>query len=229
MNRKRLTYINILLMFCAMACLVYYDIRGGLWLKGITSSWFVLLGGINLWAARKLKGRKFLFYLLVEAALLCGMCADVLLGMVFFAGVAVFALGHVLYLIAFCILEGFSRKDLLFILPLALLSIFFATGTPWITVADPVLKKLLVGYAVIISAMLGKALSNLIRKPCRFRRLLAVGCVLFWFSDLMLAIDMFGQASRLTWILCSYSYWPAQNLLAHSLFHAGDDAGANCL
>lgn len=222
LNKKQLQSLNILLMVCAMACLVYYDIRGGLWLKGVTSSWFVLLGGVNLWAARKLKGRQLWFCLLVEAALFCGMCADVLLGMVFFAGVAVFALGHVLYLIAFCILEGFSRKDILLILPLAVLSIFFATGTPWITVEDPVLKKLLVGYAVIISAMLGKALSNLIRKPSLFRRLLAIGCVLFWFSDLMLAIDMFGQASRLTWILCSYSYWPAQNLLAHSLFHAAD-------
>ena len=37
---------------------------------------------------------------------------------------------------------------------------------------------------------------------------------------MMLAIDMFGHPSRLTWILCSYSYWPAQNILAHSLLHA---------
>lgn len=42
---------------------------------------------------------------------------------------------------------------------------------------------------------------------------------MFWFSDLMLAIDMFGKSSRLVWILCSYSYWPAQNLLAHALYH----------
>ena len=210
-------------MVCAMACLVYYDIRGGLWLKGVTSSWFVLLGGVNLWSARNLRGRQLWFCLLMEAGLFCGMCADVLLGMVFFVGVIVFALGHVLYLIAFCILEDFSRKDLLVILPLTLLSIFFATGTPWITLEDPVLKKLLIGYAVIISAMLGKAVSNLIRKPGLLQRILAVASVLFWFSDLILAIDMFGQSSRLTWILCSYSYWPAQSLLAHALYHAKQD------
>ena len=229
LNRNSLKQLNILLMVCAMACLVYYDIRGGLWLKGVTSSWFVLLGGVNLWAARSLRGRQLWFCLLMEAGLFCGMCADVLLGMIFFVGVIVFALGHVLYLIAFCILEGFSRKDLPVILPLALLSIFLATGTPWITLEDPVMKKLLLGYAVIISAMLGKAVSNLIRRPCRFRKLLVVACLMFWFSDLILAIDMFGQSSRLTWILCSYNYWPAQSLLAHSLFHAGDDSGASSL
>ncbi|MBR4411226.1 MAG: hypothetical protein IKT31_07890 [Firmicutes bacterium] len=48
--------------------------------------------------------------------------------------------------------------------------------------------------------------------------------VLFLFSDLMLAVDMFGVASRLTWILCSYTYWPAQNLLAHSMYHLINEA-----
>jgi len=34
-----------------------------------------------------------------------------------------------------------------------------------------------------------------------------------------IAIDMFGNGSRLTWILCSYNYWPAQNILAYAMFH----------
>lgn len=220
MEKKRLLRANLILLACAMACLVCYDIFGGLWLKGVTSSWFVLLGGVNLWAARKLEWKKLRFFVLLEAGLLCGMCADVLLGVVFFAGIGVFALGHVLYLVAFYTLERFSRRDLWIIAPLAAVSMFVVVGTPWITVTDPILQKLLLGYAVIISAMLGKAISNLISKPSPTRWLLAVGSVLFWFSDLMLAIDMFGQASRLTWILCSYTYWPAQNLLAHALYHA---------
>ena len=220
MKRTQLKNINIVLMVCAMACLVYYDIAGGLWLKGVTSSWFVLLGCVNLWAARKLSRKQLQFYILMVLGLICGMCADVLLGKVFFAGVGVFALGHVWYLAAFYCLEKFSLRDLKIILPLAVFSMLFVTKAPWISVTDPFMQKLLLGYAAIISAMLGKAISNLVCKPCRCRWLLAVGCVLFWFSDMMLAIDMFGQPSRLTWILCSYSYWPAQSFLAHSLFHA---------
>jgi hypothetical protein len=26
----------------------------------------------------------------------------------------------------------------------------------------------------------------------------------------------------LTWILCSYVYWPAQNIMAHSMFYIND-------
>ena len=223
MKSKSLRYTNIGLLVCAMVCLVCYDIFGGLWLKGVTSSWFVLLGAVNLCSARKLEWKRLRFFLLMEAGLFCGMCADVLLGVAFFAGIGVFALGHVLYLVAFYTLEKFSRQDLWIIVPLAVLSMFLVVGTPWITVEDPVLKKLLLGYAVIISAMLGKAISNLIRHPSPARWLLAIGSVMFWFSDLMLAVDMFGQASRLTWILCSYNYWPAQNILAHSLYHAAKE------
>ncbi|MBP3704071.1 MAG: hypothetical protein J6I98_00930, partial [Clostridia bacterium] len=81
------------------------------------------------------------------------------------------------------------------------------------------LKKLLIGYAVIIAAMVGKALSNLRYGRSLARGLIALGSAMFWFSDLILAIDMFGASSRLTWVLCSYVYWPAQTIMAYALFH----------
>jgi len=220
-EQKQLRQKNIALLTCAAVCLVCYDIFGGLWLKGVTSSWFVILGGLNLWAAWKADRKPLIFFLLMETGLFCGMCADVLLGIVFFAGVGVFALGHILYLVAFCFLEKLHLRDFLISFPVALFSTFIILGSPWITVEDPIMRKVLLAYALIISAMLGKAISNLLCRPCLFRWLLAIGSVLFWFSDLILAVDMFGQSSRLTWILCSYSYWPAQNILAHALFHAG--------
>ena len=222
MENKRSRKTNIVLLICAAVCLVCYDTFGGLWLKGVTSSWFVLLGTVNLWGARKLPWKQLRVFVLIVAGLLCGMCADVLLGVAFFAGIGVFALGHVLYLAAFFCLEKLCRRDVWIFLPFAAVSVFAVVGTPWIIVEDPVLRKLLVGYALIISAMLGKAVSNLISRPGPCRWLLAVGSLLFWFSDLMLAVDMFGQPSRLTWILCSYSYWPAQNIIAHGLYHEPD-------
>ena len=220
MKKITLKIVNIILLLCAAACLVCYDIFGGLWLKGVTSSWFVLLGAVNLWAARQLPWKNRRVLILIEAGLFCGMCADVLLGIVFFAGVGVFALGHVFYLVAFYFLERFRLRDLVMSLPAAAVSIFLVVGTPWIHVEDPVMRAILIVYALIISAMLGKAVSNLVSQSDTFRWLLAIGCIMFWFSDLILLMDMFGTSSRLTWILCSYSYWPAQNILAHALYHA---------
>ena len=222
MKRNRLIWINVILLMCAGASLLCYGLFGSLWIKGLTSGWFVALGGVNLWAFRKLEWHQFRFFLLMAAGLLGGMCADVLLGVEFSAGVAVFALGHGLYLAAFCMLERFRFRDLAFIAPMAALSLFFLVASPWITVDDPAMKRMLTGYALVISAMVGKAVSNLVRCPCLYRWLLAVGSMMFWFSDLMLAIDMFGQPSRLTWILCSYSYLPAQNIIAHGLYHKPD-------
>ena len=210
---------NLVLLTCAMGCLVCYDIYGGLWLKGVTSSWFVLLGLVNLCYTCRAGLARNRYVLLMEAGLFFGMCADVLLGIQFFLGVGFFALGHMLYLAAFYSQERPGRRDFLCFLPVALLSLFLITGTPWIRIEDAVMKKLLMGYALIISTMVGKAVSNLLAKRTVSRWLTMLGAVLFVFSDMVLAVDMFGQSSRLTWILCSYAYWSAQNLLAHSLFH----------
>lgn len=221
--KKTFGIANILIFAGAMACLVFYDYHGGLWLKGVTSLWFCFLGAVNLFYARRKGCRNFRLLLLMETALTVGAAADVLLGIEFMVGVIFFALGHVVYMIAFFSMEKPHRKDLFFILPIAAIALFAVTGTPYIQVEDPFMEKMLLAYAVIISCMTGKALSNL--QQCRktSRKIIAVAGVLFLFSDLMLAVDMFGESSRLTWILCSYTYWPAQNLLAHSMFHMADE------
>ena len=149
---------------------------------------------------------------------------DVLLGVNFILGIVFFALGHLLYLMAFCRLEKLCLRDVIIIVPIAAASLFVVVGTPYITISDPVLRKMLLGYAVVIACMLGKAISNFVAEKTLCRLLIALGSVMFWFSDIMLAIDMFGTPGRLVWILCSYTYWPAQLILAFSLYHYTNDA-----
>ena len=211
--------LNIALFIGAMACLVFYDYHGGLWLKGVTSLWFCVLGAVNLIHAHRTGSPHFKLAAVMEAALIVGAAADVLLGIEFMVGVVFFALGHVIYMIAFFSMQKPEKKDLFFILPIAAIALFAVTGTPYIQVDDPFMEKMLLAYALIISGMTGKALANWRRNPSAARKIIAVAGVLFLFSDLMLAVDMFGVASRLTWVLCSYTYWPAQNLLAHSIYH----------
>lgn len=225
-NKKYFFITNIILFVCAIICLIFYDIFGSLWLKGFTSSWFVILGLVNLIYAKKMKTEHFRFLLLIETGLIFGMCADILLGVWFIGGILSFALGHIMYVIAFYTLEKFSKKDVLFILPIAVISMYIVAGTPYIQIDDPLLKKLLLGYAVIIACMLGKAISNVFENKSLSRKLMLIGCTMFWFSDIVLAFDMFGESSRLTWILCSYVYWPAQCILAFSLFHFVNDSNA---
>lgn len=221
-TRKTVYILNIIFLICALSCLICYDILGGLWLKGVTSGWFVLLGFLNVlyvWNNKK-ESRRFVF--LIELGLIFGMCADILLGVQFIFGILFFAAGHVVYLVAFFILEKFQKRDILITLPFVVFSLYIVTGTSFIQIEDPVLEKMLLGYAFIIACMLGKAISNLLSEKSKIRWLIFAGSIMFWFSDVVLAIDMFGESSRLTWILCSYVYWPAQNMMAHSLFYIND-------
>ena len=216
-TRDPIHTVNISLMVCTVACLVCYDILGGLWLKGLTSAWFVALGITNLLYGRY-RGVRHRFLWMTALGLAFGMAADVLLGPAFIFGILFFAAGHVLYLVGFFSLEEFCWKDLLFIAPIGAVSLYLVVGTPFIRIEDPVLRPMLLGYAVIIACLLGKAVSNLAVRRTASRWFLVLGSAMFWFSDLMLAVDMFGTPSRLTWILCSYNYWPAQAILAYAMF-----------
>lgn len=217
MNKKYL-YTNILLCICSIACLVIYDIFGGLWLKGVTSSWFVLLGLVNVFYAYKTNYTNKKFILLIFTGLFFGMLADILLGINFIFGVLFFALGHILYLAAYYTIEPFSKKEFYFILPISCFATFIIIGTPFIIVPN-ILRFALIGYGIIISIMLSKAICNYQKHKTIGFIFIMTGSLLFYFSDIMLAIDLFGTPSRLVWILCSYTYWPAQTLLAHSLYH----------
>ena len=216
---KKFYYANILLAICSITCLIIYDIFGGLWLKGVTSSWFVLLGLTNVIYAYKSKCTNKKFIILMFIGLFFGMLADVLLGISFIFGVLFFALGHALYLTAYYTIQPFSKNEWYFIIPLSCLSTFIVIGTPFIVIEETFLKIALIGYGIIISTMLAKAICNYRTHRSIGFLLIVIGSILFYFSDIMLAIDMFGTPSRLLWILCSYSYWPAQTLLAHSLYH----------
>lgn len=216
--KKSFRIANIILLILAMGCLFYYDHTGGLWLKGVTSGWFVLIGLVNLALIRKL-GKTVLPPALLVAGLVLSAVADVALGISFFAGVAAFAAGHICYLAAFCVLEQFRLRDLIPTAIVGAISIYIVFFTPWVSIDDPAMKVVLVAYALIISFMLGKALGNLAVTKSRVRWLFAAGALLFWFSDLMLALAWFGSGGSTASALCMYTYWPGQYLLAHTLYH----------
>lgn len=218
MNHRVLLW-NKILFVCTIICLIIYDIFGGLWLKGTTSLWFVLLGLYNLGYAYKQNCTNKKYVCMIVLGLIFGMLADILLGVIFILGILSFALGHICYLFAYYTLEKFHIQEFYTMIPISVIAIFIITGTPFIQINDPTLKVLLIGYAVIISCMLSKAIANYKSKKSFATLLVLIASAMFFFSDFILAIDMFGTSSRLTWILCSYVYWPSQSLLALSLYY----------
>ena len=113
---------------------------------------------------------------------------------------------------------------------LVFLVIYMATGarispnwlillTPLFDFGSALMEGICIGYAFVISCMVGKTFANLLRERNTVTVLLVIGSCLFYFSDLMLVLCAFGGGPKITDTLCIYTYIPAQCLLAHSVFH----------
>lgn len=188
-------------------------------LKAAASAFFVLAGIYGV--CRKKGSRKVSGMML--GALLCSFVGDVLLaldkeeGILFVLGVVSFAAAHILFSLAFCSISGVRKMDVIAAV------LVFAGLMPMLFVGNfdfQGLLPVLIGYAVIISFMMVKALSlwRCRQGRKRFVCLVMMGGVLFLASDILLLFWLFGigvpkEVQSINWIL----YYLAQGCLSSSL------------
>ncbi len=145
-------------------------------------------------------------------------CAgDIVLNFDFAGGAALFAVGHILFFAAFCALRRPGLRDLLLATLIVAGSVCFLTFYPRFALGD--MAVIVYAYAVIISCMLAKAVSLAMTSTLdkRFRTIVLLGTLLFYLSDLMLVIHMFGDGGKLFDFLCLLLYYPAECFLALSV------------
>lgn len=222
MNKKIIIILNCILLASILAGDVLYIVFGDLWLKGLTSAFFVLLGVINLVYAIKNKSNKQKFSIILVVGLVFAMLGDIILNIHFISGAILFAIGHVFFFISYCFLQKFSWKDLLFGAIIFIPSVLIITLVPIFDFGGVLMEIVCIVYALIISLMVGKAISNLIREKNLLNLIIVLGSALFFFSDLMLLLDVFGNLSVVA-ILCLATYYPAEFLLAHSIYRAVEE------
>ena len=153
--------------------------------------------------------------------MLCGLAlafvGDVLLIDFFIYGAIFFALGHVLFLVYFCLIQKVKWYDFVIgagIFALALLLILLYPNFDFNG-----MQLLAIVYALVISLMLGKAIGNVMQTPSTRNILILVGAFLFFFSDLMLLFNVFGNFSTSIFDdLCLITYYPGEFLLSLSIF-----------
>lgn len=216
--KKSFIIPNIILFLSVIIGDIFYINFGGLWLKGLTSLLFVALGVFNLIYTIKSKDdttKKFAIIMLI--GLIFAMLGDIVLNIYFIGGAILFAIGHVFYFIAYCYLVKFKWSDLIIGSIIFVFAILFITLAPIFKFENIIMELVCIFYALIISLMVGKAISNLIREKTLTNILLVIGSILFFFSDLMLLFECFANAPRIADILCLATYYPAQCLLAFSI------------
>lgn len=186
--------------------------------KSIASILFVLCGLFNLVYSLCLNKKEFLkFSIIMVTGLVFACIGDILLIDYFVFGAISFAIGHVFYFIAFTKISKINIRD--FIIG----GIIFVVGL-LIIIIYPFnfngMLPLVIVYALIISMMLGKAISNVFDKNTNsiLNIIITIGAFLFFFSDLMLVFDIWGGGSIIFDYLCLGTYYPAEFVLGFSIF-----------
>ena len=218
MDKKKLFGgLNAVFGALVVVGLVCYLNHGSWEMKAITCATFVLLSGVNFaYALSTGRGKKYATIMFLGAVF--GWLGDVTLGINFILGAGLFAVGHVLYAAAFYAVRRVEKCDLLLtgaiLIGTAALVLFY----PRFDFGGALMQGVCLAYGLIISCMVGKAVSLGLREKALPMIIIAAGSVLFYFSDLMLVLRWFAGASRLAGDLCLMTYFPAQGLLAASVY-----------
>ena len=219
MNKRMLFLNGMFFVICMIISTIYLD-YGKTWLKGVNSSCFVWMGIINLIYALKSKVQNKKMYVCMAVALSLCMAGDVVINVSFIPGAFLFAMGHVFYFSSYCMMHKYKVRDLFPTGLIFLSSAAVILFCPSLDFGTGLMKAVCLIYALIISFMVGKAVSDFARERNVVTLLLLVGSVLFMVSDTALVFNMFADGGRLTRILCLFTYYPANCLLAYTMFRS---------
>lgn len=213
---KTFKILNIALILSIIIGDILFMTIGGILIKSITSILFVALGTINfIYAFKKTSNKKFAIFMLV--GLFFAMLGDILLEIEFIVGAAFFAIGHIFYFVAYNALEKFRLNDLLVAACFFIPAILIILLVPIFDFGGTLMQVVCIVYALIISLMVGKAISNLSEKKSILNILIVIGSCLFFFSDFMLLFNVFADVHIIFGILCLATYYPAEIFLAYSI------------
>lgn len=181
--------------------------------KTVASSVFLLCSFTNivlLICLRDVVNKAYITLLFIGQ--IFAFAGDVILMYNFVIGAISFAIGHVFYFFAYCSLQKFKLIDLVFIgVTIAIsLSIIFA-GKINLGSDLPVV----VGYAIIISCMLGKS-ASLFLGNMKIATIIFIGSLMFYLSDMFLMLAIYSDLVGGT-VLCLSFYYPAEFILASSV------------
>ncbi len=210
--------INVIFI-CAIFVLNYFYQSNGFdyTLKCVCSMGFALLGMVNLCYAFLSKQANKRFYIGMATGLFLAMLGDVIINHNFIIGTAVFALGHISFVVAYCFLQRIKWLEIAIGGVVFIGAGAFLLFCPLLSFDEPIFRIVCIIYALIISLMLGKAIADFVRERNAVCGIIAIASVLFFTSDLMLVFDWF--IGRWSWTneVCMATYYPALCMLAFSM------------
>lgn len=214
---KYIRYVIAVILFITMiACMVITILTENDLFKGIASGCYVLFALFNLIQARRRPAR---YPMLIMIALILAIIGDLTLRMNFPLGAGSFALCHVLYIVAYHLVDGFRIRELIYTAFFGAGCICVFTLLPWVHIGSPLMWTVCIAYSVIVSFMAGKAISNAQSRKDRASILTAIASCMFWLSDVFVLLATFSTLDRMTMRSIDLGlYYPAQFILAYTIY-----------
>jgi len=193
-------------------------------LKAATSLGFVVLGLLNLKQANELRAGTTVFI-----GLVCGFLGDIILGFrhlyrshkreLFYGGLLLFFVGHVVYILAFLSLRS-GQGFLIVLVALVLLAVVYLLSRHYhIDYGDA--KNAVFAYMAVSSLLLSLVFINVISAYSKLKLLIFIGALSFVISDFLLSFIYFRKMSRpkirLFKAVNIVSYYLGQTLFAVSI------------
>ncbi|MGI6072881.1 MAG: lysoplasmalogenase family protein [Lachnospiraceae bacterium] len=222
MNNRIVLRLNYILGAVTILCVICYKIVGPIWIKGLASAFFLLTGLINLVFALKSDVENKAFSIIIFTGLFFCFVADIVLELVFIAGAAIFAAGHICFFVAYCKWMKLLLRDIFISLGIFVIAVCILVFVPFFDYGSGTMMAVAVIYSLFLSFLLGKAISNYRSERSGVNLILLIGSALFFFSDTMLLIDTFTAAPKLFLYLCDFIYYPSALFLAHSIYVQAD-------
>ena len=163
-------------------------------------------------------GARMSFTLWVTLGLVLSLGGDVALmfksSQAFLAGLVLFLLAHIVYAVGFTLPNGFHPEDLVVV---AALLVTAAGVYLYLEPGLGTMKVPVVVYILVICLMVNRAISTFFGDAFTITQawLISLGAVLFWLSDLMLAINRFRKPFKKE-PLGLFLYYGGQLLIALS-------------
>lgn len=219
MKNKAVYYVNILLIIGIFVGNYIYQSNGFdfTW-KMICSGTFAVLGIINFIYALSNKCPNLKTAAFLAMGSVFAFLGDAMINRDFIIGAALFALGHVLFVVAYFLYEKLRKLDLIISGALIAATVCFILFCPLLEFDVPVFKYVCLVYAMIISFMVGKAVGNAVHRKNKFVYVVAAGSGLFFFSDLMLLFDWFMNCSGWSARACMGTYYPGVCALVFAIY-----------
>ena len=185
--------------------------------RKITNALIVIVAVFNL-IYYFIKFKKIKVYQIVLVIGIIFSClADALPNLDFKVFVALFLMGHLMYIVAFYFVKKFSYLDIIFSLIIFVFSASIILFVPIFNFYQDSIKYLCLIYALVLSVVVGKSFSNLrlFKEPLTI--VMFIGSIMFYISDFALFFNMFTAHSIILDVLCLSFYYPSVMIFSNSL------------